>query len=561
MGKTWTIKTKLFVALAVLSVAIGLIAVSAFWGLNNYRRLASSISQRATEIPLANDLNRHARAARESFGLFAKIDPNARGLIESSTFGDPLFELAGAEKARFDMAMVDLVMTLQRYEEATRSIGTRESLLVDLPSQQQSLADIRKELECLEKFSRRPSVARTTYRNVVSGHLDQLVTLSDAHLKMIHSEMADFSNIVRGQYRSWIAVLWVCSVAAFVFVCCLLSGFRSHVIKPFKTLLDGSRLVAKGQFDHRIDLGTEDELNELAEAMNQMTDRFQIAIKRLNLVCKDLDKQVKERTREVVQNEQLASVGFLAAGVAHEINNPMTTIAWSAESLQMRVAEVAHSAQNQQEIDSELTDEITSDLRRIEKEAYRCKDITGGLLDFSRLSEVRRVSTDLVEIVNDTVALVSSAGKYRCKSINVDFDGPAHAHIDPQQIKQVVLNLVSNAMESVDDDGAIDIHVSSDGENACVLVADNGCGMSEEVQRNLFEPFFTRRRDGTGTGLGLSITYRIISQHGGSLIPHSLGEGKGSQMKMVLPVEPECVDCLSSHRITSETPPAEAQAA
>ncbi len=160
-------------------------------------------------------------------------------------------------------------------------------------------------------------------------------------MALIHEGMENFSDDVRGQYRAWIAMAWSCTMLDFFMVAILLWALRSLVVKPFRTLLDGSRLVAGGQFDHRIDLGTGDELSELAEAMNDMTDRFQGALSKVNSWCTDLDREVRERTREVIQNEQLASVGFLAAGVAHEINNPLATVAWSAESLQSRMAEIS----------------------------------------------------------------------------------------------------------------------------------------------------------------------------------------------------------------------------
>jgi signal transduction histidine kinase len=327
----------------------------------------------------------------------------------------------------------------------------------------------------------------------------------------------------------------------------LLWAFRSLVVKPFRTLLDGSRLVAGGQFDHRIDLGTGDELSELADAMNDMTDRFQGALRQVNSYCTDLDRQVRERTREVIQNEHLASVGFLAAGVAHEINNPLATVAWSAESLQSRVAEIAMLASPDRLVDDELCDALTTNLRRIEDEAYRCKGITEKLLDFSRLSEIRRAPTDLVELVTDVVTMVGKVGKYRCKTIRTHFEGPVVAHVNPQEIRQVVLNLVTNSLESVDCDGAVDVHVRTHRACASVAVEDNGCGMTAEVLRHLFEPFFTRRRDGTGTGLGLSITYRIVSQHGGSLTASSDGEGCGSRLEMLLPLTAESKDSTASH--------------
>ncbi len=248
----------------------------------------------------------------------------------------------------------------------------------------------------------------------------------------------------------------------------------------------------------------------------------------------------------MIQNEHLASVGFLAAGVAHEINNPLATIAWSAESLESRVGEIAQLPLDQRTVNDELSKCLSDNLRRIEEEAYRCKGITEKLLDFSRLSEVRRAPTDLGALVKDVVEMVGKVGKFRCKTMRLHCSENVIAHVNPQEIRQVVLNLVTNALESVDTDGAVQVHVDSDGVTASIAIEDNGCGMNNEVLKHLFEPFFTRRRDGTGTGLGLSITYRIVSQHGGSLTAHSAGEGCGSRMEILLPIEPDCSDVAHS---------------
>ncbi len=549
MLKRRSIRTKLIVALMLLSAIVLLLAFSGFWGLERYRRLAESISQRAVEIPYANDLNRYALTMRES-NLRTREIRTHEGMIDSSPLVDPLIDIEKIEHNRLDHATLEFEVTLQRYEDAVGMRDERVSLLVDRDRQRQSIGELRASYDRLEAFRRDPHAMDMSRKAELGQRIDVIVDQTDEHLGMIHGSMAEVSNDVRGQYRTWIAIARFCTVSAIVMVVVLLWAFRSLVLQPFHTLLDGSRLVAGGQFDHRIDLGTGDELSELAVAMNQMTDRFQGALATVNSYCKDLDRQVRERTREVIQNEQLASVGFLAAGVAHEINNPLATIAWSAESLQSRIGELAGQPEDQRCVDVELFESLTSNLRRIEEEAYRCKGITEKLLDFSRLNEVRRASTDLTGLVKDVVAMVGTVGKFRCKTIRMHAERSVVAKVNPQEIRQVVLNLVTNALESVDRDGAVDVYVRGDDEWTSVVVQDNGCGMSEEVLKHLFEPFFTRRRDGTGTGLGLSITYRIISQHGGSLTPYSDGEGRGSRMELSLPVEPGDANITGSHRFS-----------
>lgn len=548
MLKRRSIRTKLIIALTLLSMVVILLSISSLSGLHRFRGLADAVSKHAVEIPYANTLNRYALIMRESITRTHEIREN-EGMIDSSSLVDPLIDIENYEQARFASANLEFEVSLGRYESVVSHRDDPDSSLVDRAEQLTSIHRIRETYERFDSVCREPHPSETSRRCEMTEHIDDLVDCTEQHLAMIHGSMAAVSQDIRGQYRNWIAMTWFCTVSSIIIMVVLIAMFRSLVVKPFRTLLDGSRLVAGGEFDHRIDLGTGDELSELAVAMNDMTDRFQEAIAKLKLWNADLDQQVRARSREVVQNEQLASVGFLAAGVAHEINNPLATIAWSAESLQSRVGELAMVEPNRRDVDDELYAALTTNLRRIEDEAYRCKGITEKLLDFSRLNEVRRAPTDLTQIVRDVVEMVGTVGKFRCKTIRTHGAGSMIAEVNPQEIRQVVLNLVTNALESVDHDGAVDVTVGGDDDWATIVVQDNGCGMTEDVMQHLFEPFFTRRRDGTGTGLGLSITYRIISQHGGMLTPYSEGEGRGSRMELTLPIQPGESHLTGSHRV------------
>ncbi len=311
-------------------------------------------------------------------------------------------------------------------------------------------------------------------------------------------------------------------------------------MQPFKELLAGSRTIAKGNFEHRIVCNSGDELSELAEALNAMTERF--------VQIRDhLNETVQARTREVVRSEQLASVGFLAAGVAHEINNPLASIAWSAEALESRLHEVLHADGHDQPatngfagMDPGELNVLRKYLKRIQDEAFRCKGITERLLDFSRLGESqRRQQCDINELVGDVIALVEHLAPYRSKTIKFTQQPGLEAWVSPTEFKQVVLNLLTNALDSTDDNGVVTLSLSSRGDMVHLTVEDNGCGMTEEVLRHLYEPFFTRRRDGKGTGLGLSITYRIVQDHGGQIVAASDGPGHGSRFLITLPQVPD----------------------
>lgn len=540
MLKQKSIRSKLVVALALLSAIVLLLASSGFWGLHRYRRLARAIGHRAMEFELAHQLHQSATELQATRRRMLKYHDHQRtGMIDSTSLQDPLFDATGMEHSAYGVTLVWFGDQLRRYREKVEALESEDEVLIDTVKQLKSLERISNVSVALDETSHSlPNDVPSLHAELDRRHQD-LVDETSRHLESIRDAMEQFSDDVRGQCNVWIVVAYTCTIAAFLMMGILIAAFRSVVVKPFSTLVDGSRLVAGGQFDHRIDLGTGDELSELAEAMNAMTDRFQGALARVKSWCTDLDRQVRERTREVIQNEQLASVGFLAAGVAHEINNPLASIAWSSESLQSRAAELTMHDGNGRVLDDEFYEVLLTNLRRIEDEAYRCKGITEKLLDFSRLSEVQRAPTDLVELANDVVSMVGKVGKYRCKTIRTHSSDPVTALVNPQEIRQVVLNLVTNALESVACDGAVDVYVAATDEHAMIAVADNGCGMTNEVLKHLFEPFFTRRRDGTGTGLGLSITYRIVSQHGGSLIAQSEGEGRGSRLEMHLPLATE----------------------
>jgi len=283
--------------------------------------------------------------------------------------------------------------------------------------------------------------------------------------------------------------------------------------------------VAAGEFGYRIRLTSQDEMSELADALNDMTARFQA-------IRDDLDSQVQERTKQVVRSEQLASVGFLAAGVAHEINNPLASIAMCAESLEGRIQEVVT-----QSGDESAGKIVQHYLRMIQTEAFRCKGITERLLDFARMGDVQRQYTDLRELIQGVIDMVAHLGKYSGKCVEFAEGNSVVAEVNPQELKQVVLNLITNALDSLSPDGAVRVELFERAGQAEIVVSDNGCGMTDEVLKHLFEPFFTRRRGGQGTGLGLSITYRIVADHNGHIDVHSDGPGKGSQFRVSLPID------------------------
>tara|TARA_Y100000385_G_scaffold176017_1_gene181893 strand:- start:1349 stop:3052 length:1704 start_codon:yes stop_codon:yes gene_type:complete len=538
--KRTSIRTKLAVTLALLSVVFCSLVSAVVFALGAYNSLSLELAQHSREVERASDLHITAYKLIGSFGskLGSAKSAEEHGLLPSKVSELPsglLIELGW----NFERCGDAFETHLETCCGLSKSQST--SLLMPELERGDRLAEIKNQFYAFRQL--KPFTTEVKYSSgydpekkvQIEGSLRSLLSKSERYAEATHQAFTTYSDRLRAQSRFWQNVAWGCAVATVALVVTFFCLFTSYIAKPFRTLIDGSRLVAGGEFDHRIDLGTEDELNELAQAMNRMTDRFQDTLGKLNTTCEGLDREVKERTREVIQNEQLASVGFLAAGVAHEINNPLATIAMSSEVLQSRLSDLAMLPADQRVFDSELQAELPKNLRRIEDEAYRCKGITEKLLDFSRLSEVQRAPTDIVDVVNEVVDMVGQLGEFRCKKLTMHCKQAVVVEVNPQEIRQVILNLVTNALESVDADGAVDIYVTMQSGEASVIVKDTGCGMDIETQQHLFEPFFTRRRDGTGTGLGLSISYRIVSKHGGSLNANSEGPGCGSRMVLTLP--------------------------
>jgi signal transduction histidine kinase len=214
---------------------------------------------------------------------------------------------------------------------------------------------------------------------------------------------------------------------------------------------------------------------------------------------------------------------------ASEINNPLASIALCAESLEGRLSDLCPEG-------GEHTEVVGRYLKMIQTEAFRCKEITEKLLDFSRMGEVKRQSADLRELIQGVMEMVRHLGKYQNRRVEFAPGEPVIAAVNAQEIKQVVLNLVTNALDSVEDGGLLTIELGKKPDFAEMVFTDTGCGMSEEVLEHLFEPFFTRKRGGQGTGLGLSIVYRIVSEHGGQIEATSAGQGQGSQFHVTLPL-------------------------
>lgn len=244
-------------------------------------------------------------------------------------------------------------------------------------------------------------------------------------------------------------------------------------------------------------------------------------------VGEDISARV-EANRAVARAEKIAAIGRLAAGVVHEINNPLATIAACAEALESRVNDGEFK-------DSPGVDDLREYLGLIRSEAFRCKTITNGLLDFSRTRPAAHAPVSLGEIISSAIRLL--AHQQRANNINFQIETASDLPLvsgDEGQLQQAIIALGTNAIDAMPVGGQLRIVSSKNGENVCVEVSDDGAGIPAENVAKIFEPFFTTKEVGKGTGLGLAVCYGILTEHGGTLDVQST-VGVGTTFTISLP--------------------------
>ena len=290
------------------------------------------------------------------------------------------------------------------------------------------------------------------------------------------------------------------------------------VMRPLRRLQRGVQRLASGDFADQLKAAGDREFVQLANDFNAMADD-------LATLYSELEDKVRLRSAQLAQSERLASVGFLAAGVAHEINNPLGIIAGEAE---LALGDLPDDAPAREA------------LTAIRDEAFRCKGITQKLLSLSRPGSGTRVAADLRQLADEVASLIKTLPQHRDRAVVVE-GLAATAQTDTSQVKQVLLNLVINALEAVPaQTGRVRLIVGRSSGSATIAVHDNGKGLDSDALTRVFEPFFTAKKSPNtpGLGLGLSISHAIIEDLGGHLTATSDGPGQGSTFKIELPATP-----------------------
>lgn len=340
---------------------------------------------------------------------------------------------------------------------------------------------------------------------------EPIVNMSDDIVGMLSIGVLEdrYRDIHRNALQSFLLIT-VCAIVVSLGVCYL---FIETTMKPIGVLVTATKKLAGGNLAHQVHLkNAPPEIAALGKAFNLMANSIS-----------ERDQELRNRaTEEIMKSERLAMIGQLAAGVAHEINNPLGSILLLNRLVLKKCQPATVMLENTQ---------------RIEREVKRCQKIVQGLLEFARQREPKAKTVDLNTLLDKTIALVENQSMFHNISIIKEYktDLPP-VTVDPSQMQQVFMNIVINAVDAMEGRGTLTLTTKADDVSGTVdaCFQDTGCGMEKETLDRIFEPFYTTKDVGRGTGLGLSISLGLVQRNGGMIRISSRPE-EGSRFVVALP--------------------------
>jgi two-component system NtrC family sensor kinase len=356
----------------------------------------------------------------------------------------------------------------------------------------------------------------------VLGILDVRLSMARADAALATSER----QMQYGLFATGLAVL----LLSFVLLWAL-------VLRPVRRLRTAMERAGEGDLKAGVPVRSSDEMGELARSWNEMTTELQRAHAELEGLNRTLERRVQEKTRELehthhqmVVVEKMASLGKLAAVVAHEINNPLAGIRTYARLLRRQMADDATRPTSVEELKE--TDRI---LEMVDGEAGRCGDIVRNLLAFSRQSGARFAEEDLAPVLERCRMLLRHQAEILGVTLEVRTERDLPRVVcDAAQVQQMILALAMNALEATPAEGRVEVAARGEEGGVCLVVADTGAGIPREHVDRVFEPFFTTKEAGKGVGLGLAVVYGIVNRHHGRIEVES-EPGRGTAFTVHLP--------------------------
>jgi len=282
----------------------------------------------------------------------------------------------------------------------------------------------------------------------------------------------------------------------------------TSIANPIRRLEKITKKVAKGDFSEAIKVTGRDEIASLELSFNQMEERLQDAMTSLELTIEKL----QEKQAELVKAEKLASIGKLAAGIAHEINNPLTSVLTFSSLLLEQCPE---------------SDPRHERLKMVVKETTRARNIVRQVLNFAKEAPLRKEKINVNRLVKEIAESLTAQGTFKDIELSLNIsENLSDIYIDSVQIGQVITNILVNAAHAITPPGRITIVTQTSGNFVEIIFTDTGSGIPEENIKKIFDPFFTTKDKTKGTGLGLAVSYGIIKKHGGDIeVKSTVNEG------------------------------------
>lgn len=306
-----------------------------------------------------------------------------------------------------------------------------------------------------------------------------------------------------------------------------------NIARPILKLRTMTAAVAAGDLNQSSGLRRTDEIGELANSFDKMTFRLRERTEEAarlyaetvqrNKELAEINQRLQAAQAQLIQSEKLAAVGQLTAGIVHDVKNPLAVIKGLAEELQEDIGDDPYAYEG---------------LRTIRESAAKASTIVTDLLKFARQSDPKKVHQDLRETINTSIRLTEYLARKGKIEIVVEMPEESVVAIyDGQQVEQVLINLITNAIQAMPDGGTLEIVLEREANEASISFRDSGIGIPADNLPRIFDPFFTTKPEGEGTGLGLSVGYGIIYRHGGRIDVEST-EGVGTTFTIHLPRTP-----------------------
>ncbi len=335
---------------------------------------------------------------------------------------------------------------------------------------------------------------------------DIAIPIYGGDLGIVHAGFSD--ELMHREIQKNLILTIEISIAVIIFGIIISYFLTGMFVKPLSEFLWATRRISKGKFDRRINITTNDEIGELADTFNKMIKDLKEYRDQKEEYSKTLEKKVEEKTMELrkkdallIQTDKLASIGLLASGVAHELNNPLGSIFMNVNLVM-------------ETMDKDSA--IYEDLQKIDEDTQRCKRIVDDLLCFSRQQELKLAYYNINEIINRTINFIRHEADNRMIDIETDL-GPDidDIYVDRNHLQQVLVNIMMNGIQAMDKAGKLTIITKNNDSENIIIVRDTGCGIPSKNMYKIYDPFFTTREE--GTGLGLSICYGIMKRLNGSI--------------------------------------------